>query len=72
MSHDFLGLYLILIILAMLIAYAGLDETLKLFFYLDLKWKYFLIQVQMRKMQRKLERDLNLPHKNWEKEFNGK
>jgi len=72
MPDNFIGLYFLLIILGMLIAYAGVDETLKLFTYLDLQVRYFFIKIQMKKMQRKLQRDLNLPQRNWEKEFNGK
>ena len=72
MPDNFIVLYFLLIILGMLIAYAGVDETLKLFTYLDLQLKYFFIKIQMKKMQRKLQRDLNLPQKNWEKKFNGK
>jgi hypothetical protein len=72
MPDNFIGLYFLLIILGMLIAYAGVDETLKLFTYLDLQVRYFFIKIQMKRMQRKLQRDLNLPQRNWEKEFNGK
>lgn len=72
MPDNFIGLYFLLIILGILIAYAGVDETLKLFTYLDLQLRYFFIKIQMKKMQRKLQRDLNLPQRNWEKEFNGK
>jgi hypothetical protein len=72
MPDNFIGLYFLLIILGILIAYAGVDETLKLFTYLDLQLRYFFIKIQMKRMQRKLQRDLNLPQKNWEKEFNGK
>lgn len=72
MPDNFIGLYFLLIILGMLIAYAGVDETLKLFTYFDLQLRYFFIKIQMKRMQRKLQRDLNLPQRNWEKEFNGK
>jgi hypothetical protein len=72
MPDNFIGLYFLLIILGMLIAYAGVDETLKLFTYLDLQVRYFFIKIQMKRMQRKLQKDLNLPQRNWEKEFNGK
>jgi hypothetical protein len=34
--------------------------------------RYFFIKIQMKRMKRKLEKDLNLPQKNWEKEFDGK
>jgi hypothetical protein len=72
MPDNFIGLYFLLIILGILIAYAGVDETLKLFTYLDLQVRYFFIKIKMKRMQRKLQRDLNLPQRNWEKEFNGK
>lgn len=72
MPDNFIGLYFLLTILGILIAYAGVDETLKLFTYLDLQLKYFFIKIQMRRMQKKLQKDLNLPQRNWEKEFNGK
>lgn len=72
MPDNFIGLYFLIIILVMLIAYAGVDETLKLFAYFDLRLRYFWVQVQMKRMKRKLEKELNLPQKNWEKEFNGK
>lgn len=72
MSHNLIGFYFVLIVLLGLISYAGLEETLKLINYLDLKWRFFLIQIQMKRMKRKLESDLNLPQKKWGKTFNGK
>jgi hypothetical protein len=66
MPETFLGLYVLLIVLAMLIAYAGFDETLRIFAYLDLQVRYLLIRMQMKQMQRKMERELKLPAKDWE------
>lgn len=66
MPETFLGLYVLLIILAMLIAYAGFDETLRIFAYFDLQVRYFFIKMQMKRMQRKMEKELNLPAKDWE------
>lgn len=66
MPETFLGLYVLLIILAMLIAYAGFDETLRIFAYLDLQVRYLLIKIQMKQMQRKMERELKLPTRDWE------
>lgn len=66
MPETFLGLYVLLIVLAMLIAYAGFDETLRIFSYLDLQVRYLLIKIQMKQMQRKMEKGLKLPPKDWE------
>lgn len=72
MTENFLGLYFIIIIIIALIAYAGLEETFKLINYLDLRWRYFIIQIQKEIMKKKLEKQLNLPQKKWEKRNNGK
>lgn len=56
MPDNFIGLYFLLTILGILIAYAGVDETLKLFTYLDLQLKYFFIKIQMRRMQKASKR----------------
>lgn len=70
MPETFIGLYVLLIILIMLIAYAGFDETLRLFAYLDLQVRYAIIRFKMKRMQRKLEKQLGLPAKDWEEFLN--
>lgn len=70
MPETFIGLYVLLIILIMLIAYAGFDETLRLFAYLDLQVRYAIIRFKMKQMQRKLEKQLSLPAKDWEEFLN--
>ena len=66
MSEAFIGLNVLLILLIMFIAYAGFDETLRLIAYLDLHVRYSIIKFKMKRMQRKLEKQLGLPAKNWE------
>lgn len=70
MSETFIGLNVLLIILIMLIAYAGFDETMRLIAYLDLQVRYAIIRFKMRRMQRKLEKQLGLPAKDWEEFLN--
>ena len=70
MSETFIGLNVLLIILIMLIAYAGFDETMRLIAYLDLRVRYAIIRFKMRRMQRKLEKQLGLPAKDWEEFLN--
>lgn len=57
--------YFLVIVFSILIAYAGFESTLRLIAYLDLKYRYQIIKLQMWFMKRKLERQLNLPNKDW-------
>lgn len=66
MPESFLGLYILLILIIMLIAYAGFDETLRIFAYFDLQMRYAIVRIKMKQMQRKMEKELKLPAKNWE------
>ena len=53
-----LGLYLIVAIVLLLIAYAGVDETMRLFAYVDLQLRYALVRFRMMLMRRKLKQQL--------------
>ena len=66
MSETFIGLNVLLIILIMLIAYAGFDETMRLIAYLDLRVRYAIIKFKMKRIQRQMEKKLGLPARNWE------
>ena len=66
MSETFIGLNVLLITLIMLIAYAGFDETMRLIAYLDLRVRYAIIKVKMKRIQRQMEKKLGLPARNWE------
>ena len=50
--------YLLMLTFVALVAYAGYDETLRLIRYLDLNFKYFIIRVKMKWMERKLRKKL--------------
>jgi len=52
--------YLLVVTFAILIAYAGYDETMRLVSYLDLRIKYQIIQVRMYFMRRRLRNTLDL------------
>ena len=54
-----LGLYLVVAIVLLLIAYAGVDETMRLFAYLDLQLRFAWIRFRMMLMRRKLKRQLD-------------
>lgn len=58
--------YLLVLTLVVLVAIAGIDETSKLIFYLDLQLRYLVIKVKMWFLKKKLEKQLNLPPRDWE------
>ena len=53
-----LGLYLVVAIVLLLIAYAGVDETMRLFAYVDLQLRYALVKFRMMLLRRKLKQQL--------------
>jgi hypothetical protein len=52
------GVYFILVFFSILVAYVGVDETMKLFAYADLQLRYAFVRVQMKWMGWKLKRQL--------------
>jgi hypothetical protein len=52
------GIYFIIVFVTVLVAYAGVDETMNLFAYADLQVRYAFIRVQMKWMGWKLKRQL--------------
>ena len=61
-----LGLYVVITVIVLCIAYAGVEETVRLFAYLDLQLRYTWIRFKMYLMRRKLEQQLlkDLPEYN--------
>ena len=67
-----LGIYLVITVVILLVAYAGPDETMRLFAYMDLQLRYAWVRFKMHLMRRKLEQQLikDLPEYNQKiKEF---
>ena len=67
-----LGIYLVITVVILLVAYAGPDETMRLFAYIDLQLRYAWVRFRMYLMRRKLEQQLikDLPEYNQKiKEF---
>ena len=61
-----LGLYVVIAIVILCITYAGVEETMRLFAYLDLQLRYSWVRFRMYLMRRKLEQQLikDLPEYN--------
>lgn len=67
-----LGIYLVITVVILLVAYAGPEETMRLFAYMDLQLRYTWVRFRMYLMRRKLEQQLikDLPDYNQKiKEF---
>lgn len=56
-----MGLWVVVAFVAILVAVAGVDETLRLFAYIDLQLRYAWIQFRMERMRRKLKKQLGAP-----------
>ena len=61
-----LGLYLVVAIVLLCIAYAGVEETMRLFAYLDLQLRFAWVRFRMMLLRRKLQQQLikDLPEYN--------
>jgi len=53
-----LGIYVIITLIVFMIAYAGMEETMRLFAYIDLTIRWRWVQFRMFMMRRKLEQQL--------------
>ena len=53
-----LGIYVIITLIVLMVAYAGMEETMRLFAYADLVIRYQWIKFKMFMMRRKLEQQL--------------
>jgi len=53
-----LGFYLLLVCFILLVSYAGIEDTWRLFAYVDLQLRYAWIRFRMYLMRRKLEQQL--------------
>ena len=62
-----LGFYFVLVFVGILIAYAGFEETMKLFAFADLQVRYAFVRLQMKWMGWKLKRQLVKDTTNFEK-----
>ena len=53
-----LGFYVTVLILTLMVAYAGFEGTMRVFTYLDLQFRYSIVKLQMLFMGWKLKRQL--------------
>jgi len=60
-------LYVLIIFISILIAYAGVEETLRIFAYADLQLRYVYVKLQMKWMGWRLKKQLVRDTTNFEK-----
>lgn len=60
-------LYVLIIFISILIAYAGVEETLRIFAYADLQLRYVYVRLQMKWMGWRLKKQLIRDTTNFEK-----
>ena len=53
-----LGLYIVVTVVILCFAYAGVEETMRLFAYLDLQLRYTWVRFKLALMRRKLKQQL--------------
>jgi hypothetical protein len=53
-----LGLYLVVAVVLLCVAYAGPEETMRLFAYLELQLRYAIVRFRMMLLRRKLKQQL--------------
>ncbi len=61
--------YLLMLTFVALVVYAGYDETFRLVRYLDLNFRYAMLRVRMKWMERKLRRRLLADRAEFTKSF---
>jgi hypothetical protein len=72
MTSFLIEFYVLIIILMMMIAYAGFEGTMRVFVYLELQIKYAYIRFIMWRMGRKLKKQLLSETNHLLKEINAK
>lgn len=58
MDPSIIGLYFTLLIVVLMIAYAGVEGTLRVFVYLDLQLRFIWVRTRMWLMKKQLEKQL--------------
>ncbi len=64
-----IAFYLTILVVIAMIAYAGVEGTMRLFVYLDLELRYFIVKVKMWKMKKQLEKELGIPSKKFTQDY---
>lgn len=69
MTPNFTGVYFLVFVVAGMVAYAGTEETLKVFHYLGLLLRYQWVMFRMSMLRFKLKRELDKMEKTYKSEL---
>jgi len=69
MSEHFYGLYFTIFLVVGMVAYAGVDETLRVFYYIGLQIRYKWIMIMMAFMRFRLKRQLDKMERQYKKDL---
>lgn len=69
MNSMLLEFDLLLLIFVLMVAYAGFEGTMRVFVYLNLLFKTFLIEIQKWFMKRKMKRQLDIDYEQFQKDL---
>ncbi len=57
-TSSLLGLYVLILVIVLMVAYGGVEGTLRVFAYLDLQFRFAIVRIRMFFIERKLRRRL--------------
>mgnify|MGYP001166753836 FL=1 len=57
-TSSLIGLYVAILVVLLMIAYGGVEGTLRVFAYLDLQFRFAIVRIRMFFIERKLRRRL--------------
>jgi hypothetical protein len=64
-----IAFYLSILVVIFMVAYAGVEGTMRLFVYMDLELRYFVIKLRMWRMKKQLEKELGIPSKKFTEDY---
>lgn len=69
MNQNLTGIYFTIFIVAGMIAYAGVEETLRVFEYINLQIRFLWVRINMAMMRYRLKRELDQMVKAYKKDL---
>jgi hypothetical protein len=64
------GFYIVVLIVTLMIAYAGIEETMNVFAYINLQIRFIPLRIKMELMKRKLKKELDRDMKKFMSDYN--
>lgn len=68
--NSMFGFYIVVLIVTLMIAYAGIEETMNVFAYINLQIRFIPLRIKMELMKRKLKKELDRDMKKFMSDYN--